>query len=63
MTLDDLWVALCLVLVIEGIMPFLNPEKWQQMLRQVADAPPESLRWFGLAMMVSGATMLVWLSP
>lgn len=63
MTLDDLWVALCLVLVIEGIMPFLYPEQWQRMLRQVTDLPPSSLRWFGLAMMVSGSVILMWLSP
>ena len=63
MTLDDLWVALCLLLVIEGMMPFLYPEKWQNWLRQVVEAKPSVLRWVGFAMMISGSLLLVWLSP
>ena len=63
MTLDDLWVALCLLLVIEGMMPFLHPEKWQNWLRQVVEAEPSMLRWVGFAMMISGSLLLVWLSP
>ena len=63
MTLDDLWVALCLLLVIEGMMPFLYPEKWQVWLRQVVEAEPSVLRWVGFAMMISGSLLLVWLSP
>ena len=63
MTLDDLWVALCLLLVIEGMMPFLYPEKWQNWLRQVVEVEPSVLRWVGFAMMISGSLLLVWLSP
>jgi len=63
MTLDDLWVALCLLLVIEGMMPFLYPEKWQNWLRQVVEEEPSVLRWVGFAMMISGSLLLVWLSP
>jgi uncharacterized protein YjeT (DUF2065 family) len=63
MTLDDLWVALCLLLVIEGMMPFLYPEKWQTWLRQVVEAEPSVLRWVGFAMMISGSLLLIWLSP
>ena len=63
MTLDDLWVALCLLLVIEGMMPFLYPEKWQNWLRQVVEAEPTVLRWVGFVMMISGSLLLVWLSP
>jgi uncharacterized protein YjeT (DUF2065 family) len=63
MTLDDLWVALFLLLVIEGMMPFLYPEKWQNWLRQVVEAEPSVLRWVGFAMMISGSLLLVWLSP
>ena len=63
MTLNDLWVALCLLLVIEGMMPFLYPEKWQSWLTQVVEAEPSALRWVGLAMMISGSLLLMWLSP
>ena len=63
MTLNDLWVALCLLLVIEGMMPFVYPEKWQTWLRQVVEAEPSVLRWVGFVMMISGSLLLVWLSP
>ena len=63
MSLDDLWVALCLLLVIEGMMPFLYPEKWQAWLRQVVEAEPSVIRWVGFAMMISGSLLLMWLSP
>jgi len=63
MTLDDLWVALCLLLGLQGMMPFLYPEKWQNWLRQVVEAEPSVLRWVGFAMMISGSLLLVWLSP
>lgn len=63
MSLDDLWVALCLLLVIEGMMPFLYPEKWRAWLRQVVETDPSVLRWVGFAMMISGSLLLMWLSP
>ena len=63
MTLNDLWVALCLLLVIEGMMPFLYPEKWQAWLKQAVEAEPSTLRWVGFAMMISGSLLLMWLSP
>jgi len=50
-------------LVIEGMMPFLYPEKWQAWLRQVVEAEPSVLRWVGFAMMISGSLLLMWLSP
>ena len=63
MSLDDLWVALCLLLVIEGMMPFLYPEKWKAWLRQVVETDPSVLRSVGFAMMISGSLLLMWLSP
>ncbi|WP_423785696.1 DUF2065 domain-containing protein [Halopseudomonas pelagia] len=33
---QSLATALCLVLVIEGLMPFLAPARWKRMLAEVA---------------------------
>ena len=46
--------ALCLVLVIEGILPFLSPRLWRQGLARVALARDISIRLIGLGAMVFG---------
>lgn len=54
----ELAVALCMVLVIEGILPFLSPRRWRlvaDMARQVDDA---TVRMLGLGSMVVGTTLL-----
>jgi uncharacterized protein YjeT (DUF2065 family) len=54
----DLYAALCLVLVIEGLVLFAVPRGWQQVMRDAAEADPRILRWCGLAAMVIGAVTL-----
>lgn len=54
----DLGVAMCLVLVIEGIMPFAAPRRWRQMVLSVAQADDRTLRLVGFASMAVGATLL-----
>ncbi|CUB08077.1 MAG: DUF2065 domain-containing protein [Tepidiphilus sp.] len=51
---EVLWKALGLMLVFEGLMPFLAPESWQQTLRRLSELPPQRLRWFGGAAVVLG---------
>lgn len=55
MTEHPIMAALALVLVIEGIMPFLAPSAWKNMLRQIAQMEDKHLRLFGAVMMVTGA--------
>lgn len=54
----DLYAALCLVLVIEGLVLFVVPQGWQKMMREASELDPRSLRIFGAAAMVVGAIML-----
>lgn len=54
----DLGVALCLVLVIEGIMPFLYPGRWKEMVVTIAGLDDRTMRLFGLGSMVSGVVLL-----
>lgn len=56
--MDDLLAALCLVMVIEGILPFLSPRTWRAMTSQMAAADDRALRIAGLASMVIGAGLL-----
>ena len=54
----DLLVALSLMLVIEGVMPFLAPDALRRMLLEVSRQDNRSLRFAGLASMVGGVGLL-----
>ncbi len=54
----ELWIALALILVIEGIMPFLNPTGWRKTLRQVSEMEDKTLRIIGLSSMIFGVILL-----
>jgi uncharacterized protein YjeT (DUF2065 family) len=51
-------MAFGLMLVIEGVMPFLAPASWREMLRRVSALADGQIRFFGLAMMVAGLAVL-----
>lgn len=55
---QDFCSALALVLVLEGIMPFLNPRHFRRGLLLAAQLNDASLRGLGLAAMVLGVVML-----
>jgi len=55
---DTLFKALALVLVIEGIMPFISPDKWRQTMLQAGQLPNNILRGIGLASMLFGVILL-----
>jgi uncharacterized protein YjeT (DUF2065 family) len=55
---DDLWVAMALMLVLEGIVPFLTPQGFKQMLQGVLQMEDRHLRIAGLVCMVAGVVLL-----
>lgn len=55
---QDLAIALSLVLVIEGILPFLSPRSWRDMIMQVAQLSERQLRIMGLTSMLAGLFLL-----
>ncbi|MEK9822610.1 MAG: DUF2065 domain-containing protein [Gammaproteobacteria bacterium] len=54
----DLGVALCLVLVIEGIIPFLYPRRWREMVMMLAEVDDRTMRVVGLISMLLGTGLL-----
>jgi len=54
----DLWAALALVLVLEGILPFLNPAAVRRMLESVSRVDDRSMRISGLVSMIAGLLLL-----
>lgn len=55
---SDLLAAFALYLVIEGIMPFLNPEGLRRALAGMAGMSDQQLRLIGLLSMVAGVGLL-----
>ena len=58
MNWNDLWAAFALYLVLEGIMPFLNPGGMKRTLLQIAQLDERKLRFLGLISMIAGALLL-----
>lgn len=56
--MSDLWAALCLVLVLEGLMLFVSPTGWQQMARRLLEIEPKQLRIGGALMVIVGLICL-----
>ena len=51
---SSIWLALALVLVIEGLLPFLSPTSWRKAFEQVLKMSDGQIRFFGLCSMLIG---------
>ncbi|WP_366943166.1 DUF2065 domain-containing protein [Zhongshania sp.] len=51
-------MALSLVLIIEGLLPFLSPERWRLLAYRMADMNSRSVRIAGLVSMLAGLILL-----
>lgn len=58
---QELGIALSLLLVLEGILPFLYPERWRAAMLALAELSERQLRLIGLASMLLGTALLYWL--
>ena len=53
-----LFSALALVMVLEGIIPFLYPGKWRNLVATLAQISDRHLRMMGLVSMLIGVALL-----
>jgi uncharacterized protein YjeT (DUF2065 family) len=51
-------IGIALMLVIEGIMPFLFPELWRDTFRKLVQLSDGQLRFVGMSSMLSGLLLL-----
>jgi len=58
----DLARALCLMLVLEGVMPFLAPSRWRKMAGLLAQIDDRTMRMMGLVSMLLGAGALYFIN-
>jgi uncharacterized protein len=54
---DVFWPALALVLVFEGLMPFVAPGAWRQVFSEMLKMRDGQLRFFGLICLFCGAAL------
>jgi len=54
----ELGVALGLVLIIEGVIPFLSPEKYRNFVKLLAQRKDKDVRIAGFISMVIGAILI-----
>ena len=59
---DVLLAALALMLVLEGVLPFLSPGTWREVFERAIRLTDGQLRFLGLSSMVAGlvALLIVW---
>jgi hypothetical protein len=51
-------MAIALVLVIEGVLPFLAPSVWRETFRRILQLSDGQIRFFGLSSMIAGLLLL-----
>ena len=55
---STLWIALALLLVFEGLLPFISPTGWRRMFEQILALSNGQIRFFGLCSIVMGLVSL-----
>jgi len=56
---NTLLAALAMMLVIEGVLPFVAPRVWRETFRRVIEMSDGQVRFIGLGSMLSGVLLLV----
>ncbi|WP_284379780.1 DUF2065 domain-containing protein [Litoribrevibacter albus] len=56
--LNSLIAGFCLMLVFEGVLPFLVPQQWRETVTKIAQMNDRSIRKVGLCSMIAGLVLL-----
>ena len=54
----EILTALALVLVIEGMLPFVSPSRYRRMVAEVTRLSDNNIRNIGLVVMIAGLLLL-----
>ncbi|PJC12982.1 MAG: DUF2065 domain-containing protein [Comamonadaceae bacterium CG_4_9_14_0_8_um_filter_60_18] len=58
---NTFWLAMALVLLVEGFMPFVSPATWRKTFEQILRLGDGQLRFFGLCSLLLGLLLIWWL--
>ena len=53
-------LALALMLILEGALPFLSPKLWRETFRRITQMSDGQIRFVGLSSMLVGLLLLLW---
>ena len=53
-------LALALMLILEGVLPFLAPNLWRDTFRRITQMTDGQIRFIGLSSMLAGLLLLLW---
>ena len=53
-------MALALMLILEGVLPFLAPNLWRDTFRRITQMSDGQIRFVGLSSMLVGLLLLLW---
>lgn len=59
---STIWLAMALVLLVEGFMPFVSPSTWRQTFTEILKLSDGQLRFFGLGSLLLGLLLIWWLA-
>lgn len=51
--------AVALLLILEGLLPFMRPDRYKELLAQIVRLKDSQLRMYGFAAMASGLLLLL----
>jgi len=60
--MEAFFSALALVLIIEGLMPFLSPKSWRGVFEKILRFSDGQIRYYGLISMLMGSLLLYFAS-
>jgi uncharacterized protein YjeT (DUF2065 family) len=55
-----LLMAFALMLILEGVLPFLAPALWRDTFRKITQMSDGQIRFVGLSSMLAGVLLLLW---
>jgi len=55
---SEILTAVALLLVIEGMLPFVRPSRYKQLVAQIVRLTDSQLRTYGLSAMIAGILLL-----
>jgi uncharacterized protein YjeT (DUF2065 family) len=53
-------MAVALMLILEGVLPFLAPNLWRETFRKITQMSDGQIRFVGLSSMLVGLLLLLW---
>lgn len=57
--LETFLIAIALMLILEGMLPFLSPQTWREAFRKMIEINDQQIRFIGLTSMLIGLMLLL----